>query len=484
MARLNSTEKTTFIRDYGRALRDRNAALFLGAGMSIPAGFVDWKNLLREVADDIGLDIDKETDLISVAQFHTNWTNSRAKLNQLLVDEFARTATSTRAHGIIATLPITTIWTTNYDTLIEDALRAANRWPDVKHRSTQLNTKLQGSSVTVYKMHGDVSMADEAVITRDDYEEYGLHRQLFSERLKGDLVQQSFLFLGFSFSDPNIDYILSRVRVLMGRNAGTHYCLMKFPDPPDDGDADAKALYDYSVKQLELRIGDLKRYGVQTVLIERYEEITEILGELARRANAGNIFVSGSAHEYDPLGLKEVNDLCVELGRAIIGSRFNLVNGFGIGIGSIVSMAAMEAVYLSPGESLDSRVMLRPFPQDIPVGVSRDQVWTRYREEMIGRVGHAIFICGNKVDGNGKLVSGEGVRKEFEIAKEQGATLVPIGRTGWVANELFHEVTKNLDALFPGLNVSDDFKVLGDPNASIEDTVKATMNIIIKRSKQ
>ena len=55
-----------------KAIREGNAAIFGGAGLSRPSGFVDWKGLLRPLASDIGLDVDKETDMLSVAQFYKN----------------------------------------------------------------------------------------------------------------------------------------------------------------------------------------------------------------------------------------------------------------------------------------------------------------------------------------------------------------------------------------------------------------------------
>ena len=60
----------SFIRGYVQALKDHNAAVFAGAGLSIPAGMVNWQELLKDIATDIGLDVSKEPDLISVAQFH------------------------------------------------------------------------------------------------------------------------------------------------------------------------------------------------------------------------------------------------------------------------------------------------------------------------------------------------------------------------------------------------------------------------------
>ena len=76
-------------------------------------------------------------------------------------------------------------------------------------------------------MHGDISLPHEAVLTKDDYENYNNKRQLFTTALQGDLVSKTMLFIGFSFDDPNLEYILSRIRILLGQNQRTHYCFMK-----------------------------------------------------------------------------------------------------------------------------------------------------------------------------------------------------------------------------------------------------------------
>ena len=53
-------KKQKFLQEYIKAIRDGNAALFAGAGLSRPSGFVDWKELLRPLAEDIGLNIEDE----------------------------------------------------------------------------------------------------------------------------------------------------------------------------------------------------------------------------------------------------------------------------------------------------------------------------------------------------------------------------------------------------------------------------------------
>jgi hypothetical protein len=112
-----------FIEDFGKELEEENAAIFAGAGLSIPAGYVNWKNLLRPIIEDLELDVEQETDLVSVAQYHCNENaNNRSRLTKILLEEFADDAVVTENHQILARLPVNTFWTTNYDTLIEDGL--------------------------------------------------------------------------------------------------------------------------------------------------------------------------------------------------------------------------------------------------------------------------------------------------------------------------------------------------------------------------
>jgi len=93
--------------------------------------------------------------------------------------------------------------------LIERAFEERHKRLDAKYRVPQLVTALPGRDVVLYRMHGDAEHPDEAVLTKQDYELYEKNRRLFSETLQGDLVSKTFLFLGFSFEDPNIDHILS-----------------------------------------------------------------------------------------------------------------------------------------------------------------------------------------------------------------------------------------------------------------------------------
>ena len=175
---MNSTNKEEFIREYIRAIRNNNAAVFAGAGLSCPSGFVNWKELLRPLAADIGLDVEKEKDLLAVAQYYRNKKGTRTHISQNIIRAFSKKATVNENIRVLSRLPIHTYWTTNYDKLLEKGIIEANRNPDVKSESDQLSFVKENRDAIVYKMHGDVEHPANAVLTKIDYELYEKKRRI------------------------------------------------------------------------------------------------------------------------------------------------------------------------------------------------------------------------------------------------------------------------------------------------------------------
>lgn len=202
-----------FVETFVKELEEENVAVFAGAGLSVAAGYVDWRTLLQPIAKELELDIDQEHDLISIAQYHLNEKQNRSGLNRALIDQLSPGHAPTENHRILARLPIRTFWTTNYDKLLEESLKTAGKIADVKYTIDHLKLTKRRRDAIVYKMHGDIDHPDIAVLTKDDYEQYQVTRGQYVTALSGDLVAKMFLFLGFSFTDPNLDYILSRVRI-------------------------------------------------------------------------------------------------------------------------------------------------------------------------------------------------------------------------------------------------------------------------------
>jgi len=461
-----------FIETFVKELDEENLAIFAGAGLSVGAGYVDWKKLLQPIAHELGLDIDKEHDLISIAQYHLNEKQNRSGLNRALIEQLSPGHAPTENHRILARLPIKTYWTTNYDKLLEDSLKAAGKVPDVKFTLDHLKLTKPRRDAVVYKMHGDIDHPDDAVLTKDDYERYESTRGQYVTALSGDLVAKMFLFLGFSFTDPNLDYILSRVRVSLHGKPRDHYCIFKKCNRVNFPGEDA---FKYAELKQQLAINDLKRFGVQSLLVDDYSDITVLLQQIERRFRRKTVLISGSAHEYGAWTQAQAENHIRRLSQALIRNDSRIVSGFGLGVGSQVITGALEELYQHQGKRLHDQLILRPFPQ----GTDAQKQWEYYRQEMIAHAGVAVFVFGNKLEA-GKVVPANGVRREFEIARDKELLLIPIGATGYVAKELWQEVAANFGTYYPAhAELKPLFDGLDDASDS-ERLIGAVIEIINK----
>jgi hypothetical protein len=474
-----------FIKDFARGLQDNNVAIFAGAGMSKEAGFVNWKELLNDIANDLHLDIEKEYDLISLAQFHVTENNNRHKINQKILDEFVERSNPTENHQILSRLPITTFWTTNYDTLIEQSLESNQKRVAKKFKETHLSNSIYKKDCVVYKMHGDVSEPDDAVITKEDYEKYDSTRGLFTLALNGDLITKTFLFIGFSFSDPNINYILSRLNSRVNKNASRlHYCFLKKPKIGENNISNQVELEYANTKQL-LIVNDLKRYNIKSLLIDEYQEITEVLKEIEKRYKKQTVFISGSSGgEYGCFSKEEAQGFIHNLSKQIVLEGYTIVNGFGLGVGSAVINGALEAIDLKPQQCSEEQLIMKPFPQFATNGKTIPELWDAYRKRIIPLAGIAIFIYGNKKDSNASTISADGIEKEFNIAIDNGLIPIPIAKTGYMSKTIYDKIISDSAKYLQGYDwILQELNKMNEDSFSQENIIKTIIYIIKKLNK-
>jgi len=476
---IKTNEINGFINDYVRDLRSGNASIFVGAGISRGAGYVDWKGLLSDIAKSLNLDIDKEYDLLSIAQYHVN-ANGRARINKKILDEFTEENEETENHRIIARLPFRTIWTTNYDNLIEDTCNRYNKIVDDKHSVKQLFQNKPKSDLILYKMHGDVDFPSDAILTKEDYEGYFSTHEQFITTLSGELISKTFLFIGFSFSDPNIDHVLSRLNFKYKSKDREHYSLIKKHNINDfNGD---QAELDYNLRKQQLFISELRRFGITTILIEDYTDITEILAEIERRYNSHSIFISGSAVEYGKFTLLEAQSFIHLLSKEIIKKNLTVVNGFGLGVGSAIINGALDAVYSENKKYSENQLVLKPFPQFPSGGKDLKQLWEEYRHNMISRAGIILILFGNKKTEH-EIVNANGVKLEFEIAIQKGLIPIPIFYTGYMAQEIFEEIAKDYSKYNLTEELFNDISILKLDKENFNKSIREIISIIQKIAK-
>ncbi|GHT27709.1 hypothetical protein FACS189432_04640 [Bacteroidia bacterium] len=326
---------------------------------------------------------------------------------------------------------------------------------------------------------------DYAVITKEDYEKYDSTRGLFTSALNGELITKTFLFIGFSFSDPNINYILSRLNNRVNKNASRqHYCFIKKPQIGHEG-INNQAELDYANTKQALIVNDLKRYKIKSLLIDNYDEITEILREIEKRYNKQTIFISGSScGEYGRFSSNEAQEFIHNLSKQIVLEGFTVVNGFGLGVGSAVINGALDAIDTKPQQCSDDQLIMKPFPQFATSGKTIPELWNAYRRRIIPLAGIAIFIFGNKKDSSNNTIPADGVEKEFNIAIENGLIPIPIATTGYIAKVIYDRIIADSSKFLQRHDwILQELNKMNEDSISQEDIIKTIINIIKKLNK-
>ena len=125
-------------------------------------------------------------------------------------------------HDTILSLQPCNIITTNYDTLFEDAALKNNRQYFVVATDSDL-PRNHGEKLIV-KMHGDLKHHN-IILTENDYYDYSRKFPLIRSFVISQFVSKVVLFVGFSFNDPNLKFILREIQSDLGRDMQHAYLL-------------------------------------------------------------------------------------------------------------------------------------------------------------------------------------------------------------------------------------------------------------------
>src|SRR5690554_3166858 len=106
----------------------------------------------------------------------------------------------------------------------------------------------------------------------------------------------------------------------MGTSQRTHYCILR---KEQENDGDVPGDLDYRKVKQQHFIKDLQqRYNIQTVLIDSYEQITQILHQVELLHKRHTVFVSGAADNYAPWDEAKALELCAEISATLIKSKY------------------------------------------------------------------------------------------------------------------------------------------------------------------
>ena len=194
---------------------------FIGAGFSLnaqlPSGkrMPDWPALTESLA--IAANVSPQQDGPTVALAYERLfgrVQLIEKIRDLLHADWVEPG---EAHREFANLPFDTIYTTNFDLLLEEANRLIRK--PYRPLVGDFQLPFHGGPLTtnIVKMHGDMHHQEHMIITEKDYSQFLEHYPVISTHLSSMLITRTALFVGYSLRDPDFNHIRDVVSSRLGK---------------------------------------------------------------------------------------------------------------------------------------------------------------------------------------------------------------------------------------------------------------------------
>jgi hypothetical protein len=238
--------------DLKRLYQEARIIPFVGAGASMAVRWTrngetvhgpSWKQLVDQACQILQIENPellrmRGNDLQVLEYFHAI-KGSFAPLTNWLSSEFGNATDedilACPIHSSISKLELCRIiYTTNYDDFVERSLRASGRQAHVT--TAERNINHQRDVDEVVKFHGDFTDPDNMVFSESQYFSRMSFESPMDLKLRSDILGRAILFIGYSFNDPNVNYLFHIVnRLFQGlpNSYSGRRAYIALPDPSE-----------------------------------------------------------------------------------------------------------------------------------------------------------------------------------------------------------------------------------------------------------
>lgn len=285
------------------------------------------------------------------------------------------------------------------------------------------------------------------------------------------MCSNSFLFLGYSFSDTDIQHILTKIRLeYENQHPQRHFCIVETVKRKD---GESEEDYKYRTTLQEHYVSDMQCYGIDVVLVDSYDEIEDILLSIRDKVYDKNILITGSYDDNDQISSR-ISATTTMLASALVKKGYKIVTGYGKNLGADISDGVYDGLTKSNKKVKDFNNVLDifPFPYRQRKTAARDKLYTEIRKRMVSLTKVSIIIAGKTKGRNS-----QGVYEEYELSNDSNHLIIPIATTGGSARQIWDELNKtekyNNNQLFQSL----------DKETDINNIVKTVIDLIEKKKE-
>ena len=210
---------------------------FVGAGLSAPFGFPQWKEFLLDCCENDDVMKEKIKEILGKKDKERYELAASYLANKLGMDCFQQKVCKAFDKDIplLSESPIMlfrslfkqSIITTNFDHVIENLTNYKTVLISQKKEFSEI---LRGTTPkVVLKLHGDVKNIENIILTKEQYDQSYLEDPEFQEKFANLLMCKTFLFLGCSLDQDRTMEFMSRAKSLENTRYVKNYAFMASP---------------------------------------------------------------------------------------------------------------------------------------------------------------------------------------------------------------------------------------------------------------
>lgn len=229
------------IRFLAEELEKGKLVVFVGAGVSKNSGLPKWEELIKDYADYRGIKEFTSKQFLTIPEEVFERYGS-LKYYEIAEKRFLGKYVPNSIHRILKKMKLTYIITTNYDTLIEDEIK------NLQIVSKDEDLPYTNSNRMLIKMHGDFENKN-IVLKKSDYDNYEKNFQLISTLVKGLFTTNTVLFIGYSYSDTNVQQIMNWIKEILKEKTRKAF-LVEFTNEDNKEEENGEQINKISLKLL------------------------------------------------------------------------------------------------------------------------------------------------------------------------------------------------------------------------------------------